>query len=123
MKTWALSTDLRERAVAAYEAGEGTQRAIAARFQISQSSLSIWLKHKRERGSLEPKKPPGLDRKLTPDQERLVAQLLERRNDLTLEELADELREHGVDVGRHTVGRTLRRLGWSRKKNGVRSRS
>lgn len=122
MKTWALSTDLRERAVAAYEAGEGSQRAVAARFQISQGSLSLWLKQKRETGSLEPKSPPGRERKLTAEQELLVTQLLERRNDLTLEELADELRERGVVVGRHTVGRTLRRLGWSRKKNGIRSR-
>ena len=44
MKTWALSMDLRERAVAAYETGLGTQKAVAERFQISQSTLSLWLK-------------------------------------------------------------------------------
>ena len=121
-KRWAISTDLRERAVEAFEAGEGSQRAIAARFKVSQGSLSNWVRQKRERGTLTPLRPPGGKRALTPEQEQLLVQLLDRRNDVTLEELADELREHGIDVSRHTVGRTLRRLGWSAKKNGVRGR-
>ncbi len=120
MKTWALSMDLRERAVAAYEAGVGTQKAVAERFQISQSTLSLWLKHKRERGTLEPRRPRGAARKLSDDDDRLILKLLEQRSDLTLEELADGLRDRGIEVSRFAVGRALRRMGWSRKKNAVR---
>ncbi len=115
MMTWALSVDLRERAVAAYLAGTGTQKAVASRFQFSQSTLSVWLKHKRERGTLEPSRPPGRERKLNAEDEAYLLQLLEVRSDLTLEELADGLRERDVEVSRFAVGRALHRMGWSRK--------
>ena len=47
------SEDLRERAVARFEAGE-TTRAIAAALRISQSCVSKWMKLKRATGSLAP---------------------------------------------------------------------
>src|SRR5215204_7091526 len=47
------SEDLRERAVARYEAGE-TTRSIAAALRISPSCVSKWMKLKRETGSLAP---------------------------------------------------------------------
>src|SRR3954447_15545346 len=47
------SEDLRERAVARYEAGE-TARSIAAALAISPSCASKWMKRKRETGSVAP---------------------------------------------------------------------
>ena len=47
------SEDLRERAVARYEAGE-TTRSIAAALAISPSCVSKWMKRKRATGSLAP---------------------------------------------------------------------
>src|SRR5215212_1313512 len=47
------SEDLRERAVARYEAGE-TARSIAAALAIRPSSASKWMKRKRETGSVAP---------------------------------------------------------------------
>src|SRR5436190_23242768 len=47
------SGDLRERAVARFEAGE-TTRSIAAALRISTSCVSKWMKLKRESGSLKP---------------------------------------------------------------------
>ncbi len=117
------SEDLRERAVAAYQRGEGSQREIAERFDVGQSTLSGWLRLLEERGTLTPGKPTGRPRKLTPEQEELVPRLLERRNDLTLDELADDLAEYEIDVSRQTVGRVLQRMGWTRKKNAARSGS
>ena len=52
------SEDLRERALARYEAGE-TKRAIAAALRISPSCVSKWRKLKRETGSLAPGKIGG----------------------------------------------------------------
>src|SRR5215211_2916602 len=52
------SEDLRERAVARYEAGE-TTRSIAAALRISPSCVSKWMKLKRETGSLAPGKVGG----------------------------------------------------------------
>lgn len=120
MADWALSLDLRERVVAAYEEGGLSQKAVAERFSISQSTVSLWLRHKRERGTLEPAKPPGKTPTLTAEDEAFLAECLERRSDLTQEELADELAERGVHVSRFAVGRALRRMGWTRKKNDVR---
>src|SRR5437763_1182837 len=45
------SEDLRERAVARFEAGE-TTRSIAVALRISPSCVSKWIKRKRETGSL-----------------------------------------------------------------------
>ena len=45
------SQDLRDRAVAAYEAGEGSEAAVAARFGIHKSTLEKWLYRKRDTGS------------------------------------------------------------------------
>src|SRR5687767_15974134 len=52
------SEDLRERAVARFEAGEAT-RAIAAALRISPSCVSKWMKLKRATGSLAPGKVGG----------------------------------------------------------------
>ena len=123
MKVWAYSVDLRERAVGAYRAGEGSQRAVARRFDIPQSTLVGWLRHAEETGSLVPKRPTGRPPMLSAEQEQLVVERLKDRSDLTLEELADDLQEDGIHVSRQTVGRILKKLGWSRKKNGVRSGS
>ena len=46
----AYSTDLRERALAACEAGEGRQSEIARAYRIGERTLSAWLKLAREEG-------------------------------------------------------------------------
>ena len=67
-----ISLDLRRRAIAAYERGEGFVEAIAARFSIGRASLarSRWLRKKRLTGSpdatpdpaaLPPRHPRGGD--------------------------------------------------------------
>ena len=40
----AYSSDLRERALAAYEAGEGRQSEVARAYRIGERTLSGWLK-------------------------------------------------------------------------------
>ncbi|HSD32240.1 MAG TPA: IS630 transposase-related protein [Gemmatimonadales bacterium] len=42
------STDLRERVLAAYEAGEGGQAEVAGRYRVGERTLSGWLKAVRE---------------------------------------------------------------------------
>ena len=48
------STDLRERALTAYEAGEGSQARVAERYRVGERTLSGWLKAARE-GRRSPK--------------------------------------------------------------------
>jgi transposase len=48
------SIDLRQRAVAAYEAGEGSYAVVAARYALSSRSLERWVARRRDVGSVAP---------------------------------------------------------------------
>ncbi len=52
----AYSADLRERVVGAYEAGEGSIRVIAKRFQVHKDTVSNWLRLSRDQGHIWPRK-------------------------------------------------------------------
>lgn len=53
------SLDLRERAVRAYESGEGTYVKLGQRFGIHKHTLIEWVKLKRETGSVAPRPSRG----------------------------------------------------------------
>src|SRR3954466_15585617 len=55
----AYSTDLRQRVVAAYDAREGTQEQVAARFAVSTSWVRKLLRQRRATGSIEPRPHGG----------------------------------------------------------------
>src|SRR3954470_1767128 len=55
----AYSSDLRERALAAYEAGEGRQSEVARAYRIGERTLSGWLKLARDEGRRSPKPRRG----------------------------------------------------------------
>lgn len=117
----ALSVDLRARVVAAWEAGEVTQQQVADRFGVGVASVKRWVRLKRETGSLAAKKGPGRVPTLgSPERETLSA-IVEEQPDRTREEIADELEARGGPrISVATVGRELRRIGLTRKKNAVR---
>jgi transposase len=54
-----ITIELRERAVAAYEAGSESYDVVAARFSVSRRSLQRWVERRRESGSVEPDDPAG----------------------------------------------------------------
>jgi transposase len=67
---------------------------------------------------LAPKKRPGSKPKMDQTARRLLEADLRERPAATLSERREFLREAaGVRVSDSTVSRTLRRLGWSRKKD------
>lgn len=83
----AYSNDLRERAVAACEAGTQPRHEIAVQFQIAESTLYDWLRRKRVRGSLAPAPHGGgTVSHLDP---AVLRDLVEAKNDATLAEYAD----------------------------------
>jgi transposase len=55
----ALSVDLRQRIMAAYEAKEGSQGQLAERFKVSLSFIRDLRRHHRQTGSVEPKPHGG----------------------------------------------------------------
>ena len=114
----ALSNDLRQRILDAYDAGEGSIRTLAERFAINKNTLRTWLACRRQTGRTTPLSvgshlAPTLD---AAGRTQLLG-LLGEKNDRTQQELADEMgRRYGIRLSRATVGRVLARLGITRKK-------
>ena len=112
----AYSMDLRERVVAACDAGDATREQIAARFSVSVRWVRDLLKRRRETGSIAPK-PRGGGRAPAFDdggRRRGSAQAVRADDDATLEELAGAA---GVACSPSAVYRALDRLGITRKKS------
>src|SRR3954465_1892750 len=119
----AYSSDLRERALAAYEAGEGRQSEIARAYRIGGRALSGWLKIAREEGRRAPKPRRGGTRPVGGEAATLAG-LVAERNDATLAEYADGLAEGaGVRRSPSALCRALKALGLVRKKRPSRSPS
>src|SRR6059058_1098053 len=112
----AYSTDLRERALAACEAGAGRQSEIARVYRIGERTLSAWLRTAREEGRRAPRPRRGGRPPVGGEREALAA-LVAERNDATLAEYADRLAERtGVRRSPSALCRALKALGLVRKK-------
>ena len=116
----AYSKDLREKVVAAYDAGEGTEPEIARRFCVGEASVRRWRALKRVTGTVAAKVPSAVrpDRRLLDSEgEAQLAALVRATPDASADELADAMKEkHEVTVSRSTVNRALRRMKLTRKK-------
>ena len=110
------SEDLRERAVARYEAGE-TTRSIAAALRISPSCVSKWSKRQRETGSLAPDQVGGHKKpKLRGEPADWLRDRC-RSGPFTTRGLVAELAERGIRSDRRAVWVFLHAEGLSFKKN------
>ena len=111
----AYSTDLRSRVLAAVEVGESPE-AVAERFAVGRSTVYRWVAAARDEGRREAKRmgggPPPAIRDET---EAVLRRMLSGSdNHLTLAECRDRLAaETGLRVHPWTVGRALRRMGWT----------
>jgi transposase len=110
----AYSTDLRERVLLAMEAGEAPGAA-ARRFAVGRSTAYRWLEAARKEGRRAAKPMAGgPEPKISGEVEAVLRGVLAEANRLTLAECRDRLAERtGVHVDAWTVGRALRRIGWT----------
>jgi transposase len=108
------STDLRERVLAAVGAG-ATPEAAARRFAVGRSTAYRWATAARLEGRRAAKRMGGGPKpRITGEVEAALLDLLREANHLTLAECRDRLAERtGVRVHPWTVGRALRRCGWT----------
>lgn len=122
---WALSMDLRERAVEVYHNGEGTIPEVAAQFHIGVATFGRWLARLRDTGSLEPAKKRGHNPAKVDDAGReLIRRLVTEGPDRTIAELTDAYNAlAAVSISATTLGREVREIGLTRKKNPTRRRS
>lgn len=112
----AYSTDLRERVVRAVD--QGYKRTdIIKLFGMSRATIKRYLKQRRETGQVSRKPIPGHPSKKGASlQAGLVAQL-EAYPDATLEMHCQFWEQtQGVRVSMSTMGRVIKRIGWTRKK-------
>src|SRR5215207_9443573 len=109
------STDLRGRVLAAIEAGESPD-AVARRFAVGRSTAYRWVAAARGEGRRAAKPmgggpPPAIGGEAEAALRRMLAG---NDNHLTLAQCRDRLAEAtGVRVHPWTVGRALRRSGWT----------
>ena len=115
----AISSDLRRRAVEAYERGEASLPAVAARFAVGEASLGRWLRRKRETGSVEREpRSGGNPRRVAPEGEARLRAWLDEDPSVAQHVLAARLAEAGHPaVSQQTVGRTLARMAMTLKKS------
>lgn len=116
MKPYSL--DLRKKIVEVFETEQISQRKLAEQFHVALSFIEKLLKQWRETGDLAPKPHGGgTPPKLNGEQEGLVQTLIESKNDMTLDELCQEVHQQTqVRVSRSTMGRIVQRLNLTRKK-------
>jgi len=112
------SIDLRERVVAAVEAGE-VCREVARRFDVAVSSVVKWSQRYRRTGSVAPGKMGGHRRRILEPHRPFIVERLNQTPHLTLHRLKDELAARGVMVSHNAVWEFLRREGLRFKKNAV----
>src|SRR4028119_2018511 len=119
----AYSVDLRQKVIDAHNHQEGSQRQLAKRFRVSLTFIENLLKRYRTDGTVEPRAHGGGQvAKLSPEQETVLASLVEEDNDAILVELCNRLEQRvGVRVSRATMGRIVEKLKLTRKKNFARN--
>ena len=111
----AYSTDLRSRVLAAVAAGESPEAA-ARRFAVGRSTAYRWVAAARDEGRREAKRTGGGPAPAIRGEAEAALRRMLAGNDnhLTLAECRDRLAaEMGVRVHSWTVGRALRRMGWT----------
>jgi transposase len=112
----AYSPDLRSRIVDAVEAGMSKAEA-ARRFDVGLSTVKRYVRRKQVTGSLDPTPPPGRIPTIRPHHlEALRAQVTEHAAAYLDEHCALWEAACGVRMSTSTMGRTIRRAGFTRKK-------
>ena len=110
------SLDLRERVVAALEAGLSTDQA-ARRFSIGKATAGAWGRLKRSRGDVQPAKQGKPKGSVLDAHADFILGALRDKPDLTLDEMVARLAaEREVKVVRTAVWKFLDRHGQTHKK-------
>ncbi len=113
-----LPMALRDRVVAAYQAGEGSYESIGRRFGVDKTTVWRWWDRYKREGSYESKPyishPP---RHITDEQLPLFKEVVEANNDAFLHQLVDIWHEEtGQKVGIGAIKGALKRANLTRKK-------
>jgi transposase len=109
------SDDLRERVVAAIEAGH-TRKEVAELFNMALSTVGGFIRRRRETGSVSPDKFGGYKTFALEPHTDLVKQLVAQQPDSTLAELQARLEKERVTVSQSAISRFLHHIKLTFKK-------
>ena len=114
----ALSEDLRWRIIEAWKKHKLTNEELAERFGVGSASVKrLKLLYVRTKAVAAKPHGGGARRKIGPEQEAIVATLVQAHPDWGEDQYAEHLaKAHGIHASAVTVGRAIRRLGYSVKK-------
>jgi transposase len=113
----AYSLDLRERVIAAIEAGEQSQARIAVTFGVDLRTVEKWWQRWRETQSVAARAHGGGNPRILAGCERVIRAALKKQPDATLDELCTRVWVvKGVTVSRSMMCREVQRLNLPRKK-------
>jgi len=111
-----VPVEIRMCIITAYEDGQ-TQREIADRFDVSQSSVSRLINKFVSEGHIIPVKREGAAPILTDDDHLVIREIINNESDLTLLEISKRIEDRlGKSVSLTTVHRVLKKLNIRRKK-------
>jgi transposase len=113
-----LSRDLRRRIIAAWKKKDPTNDELAEQFGVGSATIKRLKRTYRETDDVAPKPHGGGAAPIIgKEQEPLVEALVQKHPDWTEDRFAKALaEEHGIQASAVTVGRAIRRLGYSVKK-------
>lgn len=113
----AYSLDLRQRIIAAVEAGQ-TVVEVASRFAVSPRTVRRYRQQWRAEGTVVARTSPGRPPLIPPDQHAALTTLVLASPDATLIDYCQQwTAAHGVGVSAATMCRTLQNLELTRKKS------
>lgn len=111
------SIDLRERIVAAYDAGEGTRQQVADRFKVSLGLVKKLLAQRKSLGTIEPQyQNVGRNPAFGGDHLKHLETFLQQHSDATLMEIKAHFSDR-ICCSLQAVSNAIHRLGWRYKKN------
>jgi transposase len=113
----AYSQDLRERVIAAVDAGQHSQPEIAGIFEISESTIDKWTKRWRDTGSVAALPFAGGRQRALKDCAEVIRAEVKQQPDVTLDELCERVTaQTEVTASRSMMSRELQGLALPRKK-------
>jgi transposase len=113
----AYSVDLRQQVLAAVDRGMPRPQVVAT-FGVSLATIKRWLALRHTCPALTAQLPPGRPRTIAPEQEAALRAQLAAHRDATFGMHARLWQAtQGTALSQWTLGRAIRRLGWTRKKS------
>ena len=111
----AYSQDLRERILTVVDEGK-TLAEVAHQFKVSQATVKRYVRQRREKGHVQPKKIPGRPPTKRALLEANLQSQLESLPDVTLQEHCDIWEAvTGIKISTSTMKRAIHHLNWSKK--------